>query len=227
MSLPNCYRCERQPCECHDGITLYHADCRDILLLLEKGSVDLVLTDPPYGILNLNGKNGAIRKSPRASDSGKLKNRKINTASFQWDNERPTREELENLRAISGHQIIWGGNYLELPPTRCILAWDKIQPWPNFSQVELAWTSLDRPAALFRYDCCRVHEKQHPTQKPLPLILWCLNFIPNAKTVLDPFAGSGTTGRACKDLGRKCIMVEIEERYCEIAARRLEQEVLF
>lgn len=208
-----------------DYCTIYHGDCREILPSLPR--VDLVLTDPPYGILNLDGSGSSpcVRKSPRQIGSGKLKNRILNQSNVMWDI-APDVTMFDALRAVSTYQIIWGGNYFPLPPTRAILVWDKEQPWENFSQVEIAWTNLDRPAALFRESTCRgVPDKLHPTQKPLSLMLWCLQMTENG-LVLDPYIGSGTTLRAAKDLGRKAIGIEIEERYCEIAAKRLAQEVL-
>jgi site-specific DNA-methyltransferase (adenine-specific)/modification methylase len=204
-------------------IKLACGDCLDVLPTLEAGSVDAVVTDPPYGILNLNGKNGAIRKSPRASGCGKLKNRLINTASFEWDSLPPDKTALGLICALSREQILWGGNYMDLPPTRCVLAWDKCQPWANFSQFELAWTSLDRPAAIFRYN--KSFPKQHPTEKPLPLMLWCLGFIPDAWGVCDPYMGSGTTGVACIRTGRRFLGIEIDPRYFDIACRRIEAEL--
>jgi len=208
----------------HAGIVIYHGDCRDVLPHLPK--VDLVLTDPPYGILNLqDGSSSAIRKSRRSTGSGKLKDRMMNRESLTWDI-APPEEVFENLLSISASQAIWGGNYFPLPPTRCVLAWDKEQPWPNFSQVELAWTSLDRPAALFRMNNS-IPGKYHPTEKPLPLIKWTLSFFKAAETCLDPFMGSGTTLVACKQAGIRCIGIEREEKYCEIAAKRLAQEVLW
>ena len=204
-------------------VTLYCGDCLEILPTLAPGSVDAVVTDPPYGILNLNGKNGAIRKSPRASGSGKLKNRKINTESYEWDSAPPTKSTLEAICQCSKDQIFWGGNYFELPPTRCVLVWDKCQPWENFSQVEIAWTSLDRPAAIFK--CDKSFSKDHPTQKPLALMNWCLRFLPEAQTILDPFMGSGTTGVACVRLGRRFIGIELEPKYYAIAKRRIQDEL--
>jgi site-specific DNA-methyltransferase (adenine-specific)/modification methylase len=116
------------------------------------------------------------------------------------------------------------GRQLLLPSaSRGILVWDKEQPWENFSQVEIAWTSLARPAAIFRESATRgTPDKQHPTQKPLSLMCWCLSLVPDAETILDPFMGSGTTGVACAKLGRSFIGIEIEPRYFDIACRRIE-----
>ncbi len=208
----------------HNGITIYHGDCREIIPSLV--GVDVVVTDPPYGILNLAGKGSTpcVRKSPRQIGSGKLKDRVLNGSDVRWDI-APTEEDFELIRAISKTQIIWGGNYFPLPAWRGVLVWDKCQPWENFSQVEIAWTNIDRPAAIFREAVTLgTPNKQHPTQKPLSLMLWCVNMTEG--TILDPYAGSGSTLLAAKESNRSAIGIEIDEPYCEIAAKRLSQEVM-
>lgn len=210
-----------------EGITIYNADCRQVLPFLQR--FDLLLTDPPYGILNLeSGETKAVRKSPRASGSGKLKNRMINTADFAWDSYAPSVGVLEAMRDIADTQIIWGCNYFELPPCRGVLVWDKCQPWENFSQVELAWTNLERPAAIFKHDKSNIDGKVHPTQKPSALMKWCIGLAGDAvETIVDPFMGAGTTLVAAKLEGRKAVGIEISEKYCEAAAKRLAQKTLF
>ena len=202
--------------------TLYLGDCREILPTL--GKVDAVVTDPPYGVLNLEDERTTdVRKSPRQQGSGKLKNRILNRSDVAWDI-APTSEDFATLRTMSAAQIIWGGNYFPLPPARGVLVWDKEQPWPNFSQAEIAWTSLNRPAALYRKNnALGAPAKEHPTQKPVGLMEWCLGFIPDAATILDPFMGSGTTGVACVNLGRSFIGIEREPTYFDIACRRIEE----
>jgi site-specific DNA-methyltransferase (adenine-specific)/modification methylase len=205
--------------------TLYLGDCAEILP--KVGKVDAVITDPPYGILNLAGEGSttAIRKSPRQQGSGTLKNRILNTSTVDWD-VAPPAETLATMREMSRCQIIWGGNYFDLPPARGILVWDKEQPWANFSQVELAWTNINRPAGIFRESATRgTPDKQHPTQKPISLMQWCVNMLPQAESILDPYMGSGTTGVAAVQLGRKFIGIERDERYFEIACKRIEQAV--
>ncbi len=209
MSLPTPYYDE-------DGITIYHGDCRAILPYLPK--VDLVLTDPPYGI----GTDGQ-----HASD-GVHGGRKA-YEFLGWDAERPSQYVMELLLRAGDQHIIWGGNYFAdlLPPQMKWLVWNKEQRISQ-SDGELAWTSIG--GALRICDMNRVELQmdgaEHPTQKPIRLIKWCLDLAPHAQTILDPFMGSGTTLRAAKDLGRKCIGIEIEEKYCEIAVRRLAQTVL-
>ena len=203
--------------------TLYRGDCLDLLPGLQN--VDADVTDPPYGILNLagEGSTAAVRKSPRQQGSGTLKNRLLNTSDVRWD-VAPPPEFFDLLRESSTWQIIWGGNYFPLPPARGYLVWDKEQPWPNFSQAELAWTNLSRPAALFRESATRgTPNKQHPTQKPLSLMAWCLSLLPRVSVVRDVFMGSGTTGVAAIQAGLQFVGVEKDPEYFDIACRRIEQ----
>jgi site-specific DNA-methyltransferase (adenine-specific) len=202
--------------------TLYLGDCREILPALPK--VDAVVTDPPYGILNLKGAGStpAVRKSPRQQGSGKLKGRLLNTSTIDWDI-APGADAFDAMRAQSRYQVFWGGNYFPLPPCRGVLVWDKQQPWENFSQVELAWTNIERPAAIFRLAATRGYDdKQHPTEKPVALMEWCLGLVEDAATVCDPYMGSGTTGVACIALGRRFVGVEINPAYFDMACRRID-----
>lgn len=208
------------------AVTIYHGDCREIVPHL--GRFDLLLTDPPYGIKQDRGMgrggydgfgNGAKRQ-PKAYAGG-------------WDDGRPEPETFAVILQAAEQHIIWGGNYFAdlLTVQGKWLVWDKEQTMPTYSDAELAWSTLPGVSVkMFRYCGAGLMAKEqaraHPTQKPLALMVWCLGFVPAAKIILDPFAGSGTTGRACKDLGRKCVLIEREERYCEIAARRMGQEVL-
>lgn len=199
---------------------LYLGDCMEIMPHL--GKVDAVVTDPPYGILNLGGETKATRKSKRQQGSGKLKGRILNTANVDWDI-APEKPFFDAAMSLSRWQIFWGGNYFDLPPARGILIWDKEQPWPNFAQAEIAWSNLDRPAAMYRANSGRAEpNKVHPTQKPLRLMEWCIDLLPEARHVLDPFMGSGTTGVACVKGGRSFIGVERHEPYFDIACRRIE-----
>ncbi len=195
-----------------DAVTIYHGDCRDILPTLPK--VDLVLTDPPYGILAKSG-SAATRRSGGNKTDGKM----------AWDI-APTEEFLKTIHAMAPHRMIWGGCHLHLGPTFGFLVWDKQIDGLNFGEVEFCWTSMRFAPRIFRYRAVGVDGgKVHPTQKPKELMQWCLGFT-EAQSILDPFMGSGTTLRAAKDLGRKAIGIEIEEKYCEIAAKRMAQEVL-
>lgn len=188
-----------------DGITIYHGDCRDVLPSIAKA--DLVLTDPPYGIFDCGGKWG--RK-----------------ADLQWD--RQVFSDLTPIITAGREQIIWGGNYYSLPLSRGWLIWWKRDSVPSAADVELAWTSFDMNARLMNYTIAATNAERvgHPTQKPEQVMLWCLGFAPTARTIIDPFMGSGTTLVAAKRLGRRAIGIELEEKYCEIAAKRLQQGAL-
>lgn len=194
-----------------DAVVIFNADCKEIVPHIPRA--DLLLTDPPYGI--------GYASHPVC---GKGKN-SSNHASMDWDDSVP--EIGEFIRACDV-AIVWGGNYQLLPPRRRWLAWIKRDAPPSLSNMELAWTSVDANAKFFDWPISATNAERvgHPTQKPLALMKWCIGLAGDVQTIIDPFAGSGTTGRAAKDLGRKCVMIEREERYCEIAARRMRQEVL-
>lgn len=188
--------------------TIYNEDCLETMKRMPDNFVDLVLTDPPYGI--------GIAKNPFRQKFAKA----------DWDNFVPTQEYFDEIFRVSKNQIIWGGNYFNLPATQCFYIWDKVQPKDfSSSMCEMAWVSRQSPAKLFRKHVVSI-EKFHPTTKPIEMFRWCLAFFPDAQTVYDPFMGSGTTARACKDLGRNYIGSEISKEYCEIAEKRLGQEVL-
>lgn len=206
-------------------VTIYHGDCRELVPLLPR--FDLLLTDPPYGI------NESSKKQKSRQGHGMANQRDY--GEYSWDNAAPPAWQIGMLRAAARWQILWGGNYYDaLPPARGWLVWDKDNGATDFADCELAWTNLETAVRKFRWrwqgmlqeNMAEKDVREHPTQKPLALMTWCLGLVPDAATVLDPFAGSGTTGRACKDMGRRCVLIEREERYCETAARRMGQECL-
>lgn len=204
MTLPTPYYSE-------GGITIYHGDCREILPYVKA---DCVVTDPPYGL-------GALMERPGPGQWSKL----WGDGAPAWDAHAP--DFLPALVAGYEHAIVWGGNYFSLPPRRGWLVWDKIVREFSSSHCELAWSTLDQPVRAYSssHGQLATEGKQHPTQKPLELMRWCIRFMPPG-VILDPFMGSGTTLVAAKLEGRKAIGIEIEERYCEIAAKRLAQGVL-
>jgi DNA modification methylase len=195
-----------------DWVTIYHGDCREVLPGL--GRFDLLLTDPPYGI-------GFAAQPTDYQRANGMK-------PAEWDNKRPDPQTMLMAFRLTDRQVVWGGNYFSLPTSRGWFAWCKPDAPPSMGNLELAWTSEDRIAKHFIYSIAATNGERlgHPTQKPLQVILWCLSFFPGAHSILDPFMGSGTTLRAAKDLQRHAIGIEIEERYCEIAAKRCAQEVL-
>lgn len=191
--------------------TLYRADCREVLPLLPK--VDAVVTDPPYGI----GKDGQKRTT---GGHGGRKAYKFKG----WDAKRPEIEIFDKMRAASAQQVIWGGNYFAdiLPASGKWLVWDKGQRI-NQSDGELAYTSEDGALRIFTQNrvALLIEGAQHPTQKPVEIMVWSVQQLPTARTILDPFMGSGTTGVACVKLGRKFIGIEIDEGYFETACKRI------
>jgi DNA modification methylase len=200
----------------HAGITIYHGDCREILPTLPK--CDLLLTDPPYGI----GRDG-MRESTSSHGGRKA------YAFDGWDDMTPDADTFSKLFAGSRDQVIWGANYFTqyLPASMGWLVWDKGQRIAQ-SDGELAFTSLDKALRIFELNrvALMTDGASHPTQKPLALMKWCLSLFPDAKTVLDPYCGSGTTLVGAKAMCLTAIGIEREEKYCEIAAKRLSQEVL-
>ena len=208
----------------HGGITIYHGNCREILPTLEP--VDLVLTDPPYGIGESAGRNKTRSKMAVSKDYG----------NASWDDAPPDKETINLAIAAGRSAIVFGGNYFALPASPCWLVWDKDNGATDFADCELAWTNLEIAVRRIRWrwqGMLQEHGgkhkelRQHPTQKPLAVMKWCIERVPgNPQSIIDPFMGSGTTLRAAKDLHRKAIGIEIDERYCEIAANRLRQNVL-
>lgn len=196
--------------------TLYLGDCREILPSLPK--VDLVLTDPPYGIGAGSGTGG--NNAAKAKDYG----------PDTWDKSTPPMWLFGLIQEMSKHQIIYGGNYFVLPPSSCWLVWDKDNSG-NFADAELAWTNLQKAVRLKKYrwngmlqeDMKNKEIREHPTQKPVPVMEWSLSHVPEALTVADPFMGSGTTGVACANMGKTFYGIEREPKYFDIACKRIEQ----
>jgi site-specific DNA-methyltransferase (adenine-specific) len=185
--------------------TLYLGDCLEVLPTLQK--VDAVITDPPYGI-------GANRQTLGAG-------KKEFDRGGDWDEAAP---DLALCIAAAPLACFWGGNYFsdQLPVTNDWLIWHKVNDGRSFSECEMAWTNFGRQTRHLSHHWSG-EEKAHPTQKPLPVMLWCLEQAGAVQTVLDPFMGSGTTGVACMQLGRSFIGIEREPKYFDIACRRIEQ----
>lgn len=214
-----------------DGITIYHGDCREIVPSLRY---DVVVSDVPYGIdYDTDSRRFSRAASPwwQNVDSSLVSNKpKV----------RGDAQPFDPAPWITGPAILWGANHYasRLPDSGGWLVWDKRlgaedmaeKGWP-MSEAELAWTNVRGSVRVFRNlwsGLLRSSEKgehYHPTQKPVALMTWCLSFAPSG-VVIDPYMGSGTTLVAAKRVGRSAIGIEIEERYCEIAAKRLAQRAL-
>jgi site-specific DNA-methyltransferase (adenine-specific)/modification methylase len=176
------------------------------------GKVDAVITDPPYGI---DVGSMGMGKGKKASGF----------SSFSWDACAPAPAVIQSIREKASLSIIWGGNYFHMPPSGCWLAWDKVQQFSG-ADLELAWTNMSKPIKAFRMSRVEAYgslDKQHPTQKPLALMKWCIDQAGLPETILDPFMGSGTTGVAAVQMGRKFIGIERDPAYFEIACKRIEQ----
>ena len=185
------------------GQRLILGDCREIIGGLE---FDAILTDPPYGI----GITSSNRLAVSRGLGGKL-----------WD-EKPA--DVSGIVARDLPTIIWGGNYFDLPPTRAPLVWDKNNAGRDFADFEMAWSNLDMVARRFVMRPMGMDGgKLHPTQKPIALMEWCLGFLPDARTILDPFMGSGTTLVACQRLGRQGVGIELDPDYFAIACKRVDE----
>ena len=184
-------------------------DCLDVMKDMEDNSVDLVLTDPPYGINADKMKMGTGRHDWDVVAG--------------WDGKCPSKGVFDRIRAISNNQVIWGGNYFSdcLPPSKNWLVWDKKNPNLSFSECELAWVYQGKIVRIFHH-YSGFGGKMHPTEKPLPLMIWCVeNYSKPNDLIFDPFCGSGATCVAAKMLGRRYIGIDISEQYCDIARERI------
>jgi DNA modification methylase len=201
-----------------DDVTLYLGDCLEVMAELEAGSVDAVITDPPYGINIISGGGRGMNGWRDFKAQG------------DWDKQRPSKEYFDYLLQYKT-LIVWGGNYFTdyLPPTQQWLIWDKGQRDFSLADAEMAWSSQNKAVRIFDYPRARMMQENglHPTQKPIALMKWCIELATNpGDTILDPFMGSGTTGVAAVQLGRKFIGIEIDETYYEIAKKRISQAML-
>jgi DNA modification methylase len=200
-----------------DGVTVWLGDCREIAPTLPRPAA--VISDPPYGI----GTDG------QAETSGAHGGRKA-YEFLGWDASRPDPSWLRQMSGLSDLVVLWGGNYFAdvLPATSKWFVWDKGQRI-NQSDCELAWTSM--PGALRVFTLNRVALMQdgaeHPTQKPVALMEWCMKQakVPPGGLILDPYMGSGTTGVAAVRMGHPFCGIEIEPRYFETACRRISAEL--
>lgn len=198
-----------------EGVTLHMGDCRELLPTLPRA--DAVVTDPPYGIGEARNDNASRSCLAQSQDYGRA----------EWDDKPPDAATIALVRAAGRWQVIFGGNYFDLPPSSCWLVWDKQNGENDFADCELAWTNL--PKAVRRiywrwHGMIRRGDdvREHPTQKPEGVMKWCIGQLPSdCRTICDPFMGSGTTGVAAVNMGRRFTGIEIEPKYYDIARRRI------
>ena len=190
-------------------------DCMEGMKQFPDKYFELAIVDPPYGI-GMDGGNVGYKGFNNLAKKG-------------WDKETPSDEYFNELRRVSQNQIIWGGNYFNLPPSRCFLVWDKGAGFKgrSYAEAELAWTSFDANVRIFQYDpLCNgdYHGKIHPTQKPLRLYTWLLNqYAKQGDKILDTHVGSASSLLACYDMGFDYIGFEIDEDYYKAAQKRIEE----
>ena len=197
-------------------------DNMELMSRYEDNYFDLAIVDPPYGI-------------------GITKNKRLNNISNKdWDNEIPKKEYFEELKRVSKNQIIWGGNYFieHLSNTRCYLNWDKLNHSDTYADCEMAWTSFDKNAKIFKYmwdgnrygfigaikGVGKKSIRMHPTQKPIALYEWILmNYAEEGDKILDTHLGSGSIAIACHNLGYELTACELDKEYYDAAMKRIEK----
>jgi DNA modification methylase len=196
---------------------LYLGDSAELLPLMPR--VDAVVMDPPYGI-------GEAKKNHESR--GTLAKRSYGPPS-EWD-DKTADDVVAAAIGKAKWSIVFGGNYYGLPPSSCWLVWDKLNGDSDFADCELAWTNLPKAVRRIRFlwsGCMRRErdvDREHPTQKPVDVMKWCIEHLPEPnRTIMDPFMGSGTTGVAAVKLGRRFIGIEREPKYFDIAVRRIEE----
>jgi DNA modification methylase len=224
----------------HNGITIYHGDCREVLPTIAE-PISLVCSDPPYGSGLSTDYAERFSPQPGSPRWWNSTDRKLSVHHTPLKGDDAPFDPATLLQIKAEAKVLWGGNWYasRLPDRGGWWIWDKRNgkrdvsdaDWP-MSEAELAWTDVGKGVRVFRHTWFGLirdsepGEHYHPTQKPTALMRWCLESSKTSGTVIDPYMGSGTTLVAAKQLNRRAIGIELEEPYCEIAAKRLSQEVL-
>jgi site-specific DNA-methyltransferase (adenine-specific) len=198
-----------EPTDILGNIKLYNADCMEVMKTFNDNQFSLAIIDPPYGIgVNQMNMGGRSTVKPTKKD---------------WDKEVPSKEYFKELFRVSKNQIIWGGNYFKLPPSRCFVVWDKgeMMYGRSFAECEYAWVSMDKSARIYKLNPTQL-DRFHPTQKPVQLYKWLLqNYAKEGDTILDTHFGSLSIGIACYDLKFDLTAIELDKDYYEQAKQRL------
>ena len=202
--------------------SIIQGDCLEIMKQIPDGSIDCIITDPPYGINENHIKNLSRETLARPKDYG----------VYEWDKQRIEKEYFDKMRQISRKQIIFGGNYYtDYLPVGSFIVWDKLNGENDFADCELAWVSTNQAIRKIKYlwnGMIKQHPEQrfHPTQKPINVMIWIIrNYTKPNDLILDPFLGSGTTAVAALRTGRRFIGIELSEEYCAIARKRVDHEL--
>lgn len=192
-------------------MNISNEDNMELMARYEDNYFDLAIVDPPYGL----GKK---------IYSGGTKGCKFHTlfGDNKWDDNTPPKEYFNELFRVSKNQIIWGGNYFDLPPTRTVICWDKKKGDNNFSMWEMGWTSFDKPAKIYRQSS--MGDRIHPTQKPIKLYEWLLDkYAKENDKILDTHLGSGSIAIACHNLKFDLTACELDKEYFDSAIKRINQ----
>jgi len=192
-------------------INIYNQDCLEAMKEMSYNQFDLAIVDPPYGLGN------------RTTNGGSLKNTSTRWKNHKWDNEIPSKEYFIELQRVSKNQIIWGGNYFPLCKYRCVLVWHKDIYVPTMSEVEIAYTSFEKPSKFFKTTCIDKN-RIHPTQKPVKLYEWLLtNYAKEGDKILDTHLGSGSIAIACHNIGYDLEGYELDKEYYDNALKRIKE----
>ena len=200
------------------NIKLYNADCMEVMKTFKDKQFDLCIVDPPYGI-NVANMNMGAGQSKKCSN---IKNRKW--VQKERDKNTPDSDYFNEIFRVSKNQMIWGGNYFDLPPCKHYIVWDKqIPDGLSFSDCEYCWTSFSKANRIFRYSAyLDKSSKIHPSQKSVQIYKWLLqNYAKEGDTILDTHFGSLSIGIACHDLKFDLTAIELDEDYYEMAKKRL------
>lgn len=196
-----------------NNINFYNIDCMEFMQSIPDKHYDLAIVDPPYGLGKRTTDGGGTNSQIKFMDDIRRTN---------WDDNAPSIEYFEQLFRVSKNQIIWGGNYFDLPPTRTIVCWEKMVAIPTMSQIEIAWTSFDSPARIVKINNTD-KDRFHPTQKPVKLYRWLLKeYAKQGNKILDTHGGSGSIAIACEIEGYDLDLCELDTDYFKKLKQRYE-----
>ena len=188
---------------------IHNGDCLEAMKGMKDNEFDLAIVDPPYGL------------GDKTTNGGSLKNTSTRWKNHSWDNVIPNQKYFNELKRVSKNQIIWGGNYFPLCKYRCVIVWHKDIYVPTMSEVEIAYTSFDKPSKFIKTICIDKN-RIHPTQKPVKLYEWCLmNYAKEGDKILDTHLGSGSIAIACHNLGFDLTGYELDKQYFDNAIKRI------
>jgi len=195
-----------------DKITITNECNMELMKRYPDNYFDLAIVDPPYGLGKRTTDGGGTNSQIKFMDDIRRSN---------WDDKIPDAEYFLELQRVSKNQIIWGGNYFPLPPTRTVICWEKVVMIPTMSQIEMAWTSFDSPARIIKINNTDKN-RFHPTQKPVKLYEWLLmNYAKQGDKILDTHLGSGSIAIACHNLGFELTACELDTEYYDKAIQRI------